>query len=110
MALTAGVDDYIIKPFSVGELIARVAAVLRRSRSTVTTVEPARVFGDQAVDLIAHEAWVDGEPISRIAVTGGTTWRLHRLRTNEPPDAGPGTPSTVICRARAQTRNGLKIP
>ncbi|MFC4902520.1 response regulator transcription factor [Kocuria oceani] len=62
--LATGADDYITKPFSVRELVARVAAVLRRPRTTVTAVEPARVFGELTVDLTAHEARVGGEPVA----------------------------------------------
>ena len=61
--LAAGADDYITKPFSVREVVARVAAVLRRPRTTVAPVEPAREFGDLVVDLPAHQARVDGRPV-----------------------------------------------
>lgn len=61
--LAVGADDYITKPFSVRELVARVGAVMRRPRTTATVPEPARAFGSLVIDLVAHEARVDGKPV-----------------------------------------------
>ena len=61
--LAVGADDYITKPFSVRELVARIHAVLRRPRTTVVPPQPARVFGELTVDLTAHEARVGGSPV-----------------------------------------------
>ena len=61
--LTAGGDDYITKPFSVRELVARVGAVMRRPRTTVSAPEPERVCGDLVIDLAAHEARVSGQVV-----------------------------------------------
>jgi two-component system KDP operon response regulator KdpE len=51
-ALDAGADDYLIKPFGTGELIARVRAMLRRTARGADQEQPMREFGDVRVDLV----------------------------------------------------------
>jgi len=51
--LDAGGDDYLIKPFSISELLARVRALLRRRRPDATT---NITIGDLQLDLISHQA------------------------------------------------------
>jgi two-component system alkaline phosphatase synthesis response regulator PhoP len=66
LGLKTGADDYVTKPFSFLELMARVEAVLRRSRGDgATRPEPAgpRVFGDVEVDFRKCEASKAGRPI-----------------------------------------------
>src|SRR6266700_1580815 len=59
--LTVGGDDYVTKPFSLEELVARVRAVLRRTRPGD---RPARLrFADLEIDEDAHEATRAGEPL-----------------------------------------------
>ncbi len=73
IGLSVGADDYITKPFSVRELVARVQTVLRRPRtgtSRSTPEEPTWVFGDLEIDPAGLEvrlrgARVDLTPIQR---------------------------------------------
>jgi len=58
--LDAGGDDYLVKPFSLAELQARIRAVLRRQRPQTTNV--LRV-GDLELDLLARKASRAGQPI-----------------------------------------------
>ena len=61
--LTAGGDDYVTKPFTLAEVIARVHAILRRTYGA-SAVSTARLqFADLMLDVDTHEVWRAGEPL-----------------------------------------------
>jgi DNA-binding response OmpR family regulator len=67
-ALRAGADDYIVKPFSIPEFLARVEAVLRRSKGpSVPRADGLLRYGDLAIDLVTREVAVDAHPIDLTA-------------------------------------------
>jgi two-component system OmpR family response regulator len=64
--LTVGGDDYVTKPFSLEELIARIRAVLRRTRAD--SAAPGRLeFADLVLDEDTYEVWRQGNPIELTA-------------------------------------------
>lgn len=62
-ALDAGADDYLTKPFSVGELRARVRALLRRRSRSGEAASPVIEFGNVSVDMSRRLVTRDGEPV-----------------------------------------------
>ena len=79
--LTVGGDDYVTKPFSLEELVARVRAVLRRT-GAVTGDESARlVFADLELDDDLHEVRRAGEAVDLTA----TEFRLLRFMMQNAP-------------------------
>jgi DNA-binding response OmpR family regulator len=86
VGLELGADDYVTKPFSPKEVVARVKAVLRRSTRAVRSADEPMDFGDLRIDAAAREVTLRGE---RIRLTPKEFDVLHLLASN---------PGTVLSR------------
>lgn len=62
-SLTEGADDYVTKPFSIREIIARINALIRRSQVAHRSQQKSIVFRELTVDLIAHQALLNGQAL-----------------------------------------------
>jgi len=76
--LDSGADDYVVKPFSPNELVARLRAVIRRARPSAA--EEVLRFSDISLDLSAHRVTRGGKPVH----LGPTEFRLLRFLMERP--------------------------
>ena len=65
--LELGADDYLVKPFSPRELVARVRALLRRAHVDSEPQRDRLVFGNLEIDVAGHKAFLDGAEIELTA-------------------------------------------
>jgi len=99
--LETGADDYMTKPFSLRELVARVKAVLRRTRGA--DGEPSEVrSGDLVIDLLHHEARLSGELVRL------TPKEFNLLRVLARERGRPLTRASLLERAFGFDYDGLE--
>ena len=81
VGLELGADDYVTKPFSLAELVARVRAILRRRELDRREAEaPVLTVGGLAIDRVRHEVHVDGHGVELTP----SEFRLLALLASEP--------------------------
>ncbi len=78
LGLKMGADDYLTKPFSPRELVARVEAMLRRSSSLAGRAEAPLVFGKLRIDGGARQVTWDGRPVDLTPIEFDLLWALAR--------------------------------
>jgi DNA-binding response OmpR family regulator len=67
LGLELGADDYVTKPFSSRELLARIKSILRRAKEPKAGIDSCR-FGDIEVDFVKYEAKKKGRPVPLTAL------------------------------------------
>jgi len=81
-ALDAGADDYVTKPFSVAELLARIRAVTRR-KTPLEEAGPVARIGRYTVDLATHSSYPTQAPERAVHLTR-TEWQLLEVLLRNP--------------------------
>ena len=77
VSLTMGADDYLVKPFSPRELVARVKAILRRGRGGALE-ESALLFSRLRIDAEARQAWKDADLLDLTPIEFALLYALAR--------------------------------
>jgi len=75
--LDRGADDYVVKPYDLGELLARIRSLVRRS---VGRAEPIYEYAGVSIDPATHELKVDGQPV----VVSAREWAILELLLARP--------------------------
>jgi two-component system OmpR family response regulator len=78
--LTIGGDDYVTKPFSLEELVARIRAIFRRARGGSSPRTERLQFADLVMEEESHEVWRHGQPVDLTA----TEFNLLRFLLSNP--------------------------
>ena len=78
IGLTVGADDYLTKPFSPRELVARIKAILRRGRGGESATKISLAFGDLRIDPAAHQAWKGDAPVDLTAIEFNLLYALAK--------------------------------
>ena len=129
VGMEVGADDYVVKPFRLRELVARINALLRRQRSAVQA-DPSRPqeeavlrVGDVVLDSSRHEVLVRGTPIElplrEFQLLQELLWRSGRVVTREQLleavwgidyEGDPRIVATLVGRLRARIEEDPEVP